>query len=78
MTSEQVVYDLDVDEVVELTGATKAWVRSHAVALGGVKRRWSPYGRRAMTFRFPSEGIEERVASHQARMNARRGKKGTP
>lgn len=78
MTAEQEVYDLDVDGVVERTGATKSWVRAHAISLGGVKRRWSPYGRRAMTFRFPSEGIEERVTSHQARMNARRGKKGTP
>lgn len=55
-------YDLDVSAVAGMAMASTDWVYRHVGALGGVKRNWDD-GMMAESWRFPSEGMDERLAT---------------
>jgi hypothetical protein len=57
-----VEYPFTVADVAEIAGRPQNWVRMYAEELGGLKRPWDD-GRVFESWRFPEEGLDERIFS---------------
>lgn len=53
-------YPLTVDEVAEIASRSPTWVRANAASLGGVRRQWDET-KNQESWRFPEEGLDERI-----------------